>query len=131
MSNARLDRNPAQYARQHLELLLRKRLLADEVLVRDIQTFLLKAPLRPTDVFEELRTLNIGSALLATKTDHLLRLLGTEPKGLQLRLLSLLVCPSLCLLGSHARSTIGTELTSPLLESRLEALRLNAAQLLG
>jgi hypothetical protein len=57
---------------------------------------LLEGALRPADAFEELRILNTGCAFLPTKANHLLRLLGAKPKGLQLLLLRSSILRSLC-----------------------------------
>ena len=70
--------------------------MPQEILIVDVEAFLLKAPLGFPNTFEELGALNIGGALCAPKTDHLLRLLGAKSKGLQLLLLRSSILRSLC-----------------------------------
>jgi hypothetical protein len=84
-----------------LKLLLGECLLADEVLIRDIQSFLLPSHLRAANVFEKLCALDVCGATSFPKSNHLLSLLGTEAESLQLRLLCRSILRSLC--GLNAR----------------------------
>jgi hypothetical protein len=86
-------------------LLLWESLLANEVLIRHIESFLLSAHLRAANGFEELCALNVSCATSFPKADHLLCLLCAEAKGLQLRLLRCSILRSLrCLNARLLRS---------------------------
>jgi hypothetical protein len=57
-----------------LKLLLWEGLLANEVLIRHIESFLLSAHLRAANGFEELCALNVSCTTSFPEADHLLRL---------------------------------------------------------